>query len=625
MSVPASAASLAGGAASELPRRSGVRAREVASAYRECGRIARGHYENFTVGSFLLPRTLRRHVAALYAFARAADDMADEGDLSRAERLARLDAWEWALDEAWRGRPTEPVFVALADTALRFAIPITPFKRLLRAFRSDVDFRPFATFAELRDYCRDSADPVGHLVLYLFGHGDVRRQELSDLVCTGLQLANFWQDVSVDAQKGRVYVPREDLERFGVDESDLLAGRDGAGVRALIAFEVERAREHLTRGLELADLVSPRLAREVRMFAGGGFAILDRIEASGHDVVARRPTLSRADKAAVLLRGLVGSAAASARASATLARRAHTLRAAQPASALHRLDGPRLQQAYDFCQDVTRRSSSNFFSAFKLLGPVQRRALFAVYAFCRFVDDAADDAAARDPRALLDLWRHELDAVYAGAPTRKVGVALVDAVARFGLERRHLEDILRGVEMDLTARRYLTFEQLEEYCYLVASAVGLLCIEIFGYSNPAARGYAVDLGLAFQLTNILRDVEEDARRGRIYLPLEDLQHFGVEEDELLSGRYSPKLAALLAFECGRARAFYLRAHGTLPPEDRRSLAVAEAMCAIYERLLHRIEGRRFDVFGTRVALPTYEKIGLAAFGWARAQLAGLAP
>ena len=621
----AASAMTASGGAALLPRPLPLRPGEVAAAYRECVRVARNHYENFTVGSFLLPRALRRHVAAIYAFARAADDMADEGDLPREERLARLDAWQWALEEAYRGRPTEPVFVALADTAARFAIPITPFRRLLRAFRSDVDFRPFATFEDLRGYCRDSADPVGHLILYLFGHGDEQRQALSDRICTGLQLANFWQDVSVDARKGRVYVPREDLDRFGVSEDDLLRGRDDASVRALLAFEVERARAHLVEGLALADTVEPRLAREVRMFAGGGLAILDRIEAEGFATASRRPTLSRTDKAAVLLRGLVGRASSAAHAAGELARRAHAARAERPASALHRLDGPRLQQAYDFCRDVTQKSSSNFFSAFKLLGPVQRDALFAVYAFCRFVDDVADDARSRDPQALLDLWRGELANVYAGTPTRKVGVALVDAVARFGLERRHFEDILRGVEMDLTARRFLTFEQLEEYCYLVASAVGLLCIEIFGHSNPAARGYAVDLGLAFQLTNILRDVEEDAQRGRIYLPLEDLRQFGVEEDELLAGRYSPKIAALLAFECGRARAFYLRAHGTLPPEDRRSLAVAEAMCAIYERLLHRIEARRLDVFGRRVALPAYEKVGLAAFGWARAQLAGMAP
>ena len=628
-----STAARAGVALADLPRTSSASAREVAAAYRDCLRIARAHYENFTVGSFLLPRPLRRHIAALYAFARAADDMADEGEATRDERLARLDAWEWALEEAYRGRPTEPVFVALADTAARFAIPITPFKRLLRAFRSDVDFHPFATFDALRAYCRDSADPVGHLVLYLLGYRDERRQALADRICTGLQLANFWQDVAVDARNGRVYVPEEDLARFGVEVDDVLSGRASAATRELVRFEVDRTRQHLVEGLALIDLVEPRLAREVRLFAGGGFAILDRVASIDCDVLTQRPSLSRIDKLGVLARGLLprrpGSGHASL-ASATGMTATTTRDATAPATvrprlasgALHRLDGPRLEQAYDFCRDVTRQSSSNFFSAFQLLAPVQRRALFAVYAFCRFVDDVADDATTRDPQALLELWRGELAAVYDGNPTRKVGVALADAVQRFGLERRHFEDILRGVEMDLTARRFLTFEQLEEYCYLVASAVGLLCIEIFGYTSPAARGYAVDLGLAFQLTNILRDVEEDARRGRIYLPLEDLKQFGVEEEELLAGRYSPRLGALLAFECGRARAFYLRAHGTLPRGDRRSLAVAEAMCAIYERLLHRIEARRFDVFGRRIGLPAYEKVGLAAFGWARAQLAG---
>ncbi len=611
----------AGAAAGGLARPPVARHGELASAYRACLSIARNHYENFTVGSLLLPRALRRHVAALYAFARVADDFADEGDVPREERLARLDAWEWALEEAYRGRPTEPIFLALADTAARFAIPITPFRRLLRAFRSDVDFRPFPTFAALRAYCRDSADPVGHLVLYLFNHRDERRQELSDKICTGLQLANFWQDVSVDARKGRVYLPLEDLERFGVSLDDVLAGRSSAALRELLRFEVERAREHLVDGLELADLVEPRLAREVRLFAGGGLEILARIEALGFDVVTQRPTLSRLDKLRVVAGGLAGVGGAPG---TTSARSFAAADAARPVAsgALHPLDGPRLEQAYAFCGDVTRRSSSNFFRAFQLLAPVQRRALFAVYAFCRFVDDAADETP-REPQALLAAWRAELDAVYAGTPTRKVGVALADAVRRFGLERRHFEDVLRGVELDLTCRRYATFEQLEEYCYLVASAVGLVCIEIFGYTNPAARSYAIDLGRAFQLTNILRDVEEDAKRGRIYLPLEDLKRFGVEEEELLAGRYSPRLAALLAFEAGRARAYYLRARGTLPPEDRRSLAVAEAMRAIYERLLGRIERRRFDVFGRRVVLPGYEKLSLAVGGWARAQLSGL--
>ena len=258
-----------------------------------------------------------------------------------------------------------------------------------------------------------------------------------------------------------------------------------------------------------------------------------------------------------------------------------------------------LREAYAYCQEVTRRSSSNFYYAFRLLPPERREALCAVYAFCRFVDDIADDAGRRNPHGLLTRWREELARTYDGAPAHPIAHALADTVRRFPIAQQHFLDLIRGVELDLTRRRYATFDELYEYCYLVASTVGLMCIEIFGHRHPSAREYAVDLGIAFQLTNILRDVSEDAGRGRIYLPLEDLRRFDCREDDLLGGRYSPRVGALMALECGRARAYYLRAGGALAPEDRCTLAPAEAMRLIYERLLARIEARQFDVFGSR--------------------------
>jgi len=286
------------------------------------------------------------------------------------------------------------------------------------------------------------------------------------------------------------------------------------------------------------------------------------------------------------------------------------------------VSGATLAEAYSYCHEVTRRSGSSFTQAFRLLGPERRGALEAVYAFCRFVDDVADglEPGRRDPAKLLARWRDELDRVFLGTATHPIGIALADAVQRFALPRLHLTDLIRGVEMDLSRRRYQTFDELEEYCHLVASTVGLLCIEIFGHRHPGAVDYARDLGVAFQLTNILRDVPEDAQRGRIYLPLEDLARFACDEEELLAGRYSARVGALMAFECGRARAYYLRARGSLAPEDRRSLAPAEAMRLIYERLLARIESRRFDVFHERIALPRYERVGLALAAWGRAQL-----
>ncbi|MCK6555367.1 squalene synthase HpnC [Candidatus Binatia bacterium] len=582
----------------------------VAAAYRHCWRIATTHYENFTVGSWLLPRRLRDHIAAIYAFARAADDMADEGHLPVADRLARLSAWEHQLEACYQGRATEPVFVALRDTVERFAIPSDPFRKLLDAFRQDAAFRRFPTFDSLLDYCRRSADPVGHLILYLFGYRDAQRQALADRICSGLQLANFWQDVAIDAARGRLYVPLEDLERFGATPEDILRGRRTSSTHALMAFEVERARTMLQEGLVLAGMVERRLGREVQLFAWGGLEILRAIEAVDYDVATRRPEVSRRKKAGLVVRALLQPP------------RPAESAAAGPCTGGDRDEGDAtsLDDAYAVCRDITRRSSSNFYYAFQLLGPARRNALYAVYAFCRFVDDIADDCGRGDPVRLLGRWRAELDAVYDGRPTHPIGTALADARQRFPLEKQHFADVIRGVEMDLSRTRYETFDALHGYCYLVASTVGLLCIEIFGYRNSSARDYALDLGIAFQMTNILRDVHEDAGRGRIYLPLEDLARFGCTEDDLLAGRYSSRVAALMAFECGRARAYYLRARGALAAADRGSLAPAEAMRFIYERLLHRIEARHYDVFGPKVTLPRYEKLTLAMAAWGRSHL-----
>jgi squalene synthase HpnC len=279
----------------------------VAEAFAECERIARAHYENFTLGSRLLPRRLRRHIAAIYAFARTADDFADEeSDPRRA--LAALAAWERELEACYAGAPRHPIFVALADTVREFAIPIEPFRRLLAAFRMDAEFRGFPTFESLLRYCAHSANPVGHLVLYLFGYADAERQARADDVCTALQLTNFWQDLAVDMAKGRVYVPREDLARFGYSADELARGAVTPAFRALMAFECERTRALFERGLPLAGMLARGPGREVRLFAGGGLAILDRLQAVEYDVFRARPTLSRWAKLGLVARSLLGGA-----------------------------------------------------------------------------------------------------------------------------------------------------------------------------------------------------------------------------------------------------------------------------------------------------------------------------
>ena len=283
-------------------------------------------------------------------------------------------------------------------------------------------------------------------------------------------------------------------------------------------------------------------------------------------------------------------------------------------------NGASLDADYERCAEITRRSRSSFYYAFILLSPERRRALNAVYAFCRFIDDIADDESIREPAALLTRWREELDRVYAGVPTRALSRALADSARRFTIPRVHFEEIIAGVEMDLSRTRYQTFEELRPYCYRVASALGLICIEIFGYRNPSAKTYAENLGLALQLTNILRDVREDAARGRIYLPLEDLARFNVSEDEILGGVYSSNFVNLMDFEAKRARELYTAAQMALAAEDRSTLLTAEAMRLIYGALLERIIKSNYRVLDRRHRLSAPHKLYLVGRAWAEGRL-----
>lgn len=280
---------------------------DAEAAFRYCETLARRHYENFTVVSAFLPRRLRRPMYSVYAYCRWADDLGDEiPDPRQAEALLRW--WGDELELCYAGEPRHPVFVALAETVRQFDIPIDPFRDLLRAFLQDQTVTRYERYADLEEYCRYSANPVGRLVLYLFGYRDPERQALSDATCTALQLANFWQDVAVDRGKGRVYLPLEDLRRFGYTEAELARGEVTPAFRSLMAFEVARARDLFHRGAGLWERVAPRLRLDLELFTRGGLEILRLIERADYDVLTRRPALSRARKLSLILRRLAGQA-----------------------------------------------------------------------------------------------------------------------------------------------------------------------------------------------------------------------------------------------------------------------------------------------------------------------------
>jgi phytoene synthase len=266
----------------------------------------------------------------------------------------------------------------------------------------------------------------------------------------------------------------------------------------------------------------------------------------------------------------------------------------------------------EYCQQKTAESGTSFYYSFLFLPPERRRAITALYAFCREVDDVVDEVAdATLARTKLAWWRREIGATFTGTPQHPVALALRPVVAAYRLPEEHFQTVIDGMAMDLERNRYLDFTELERYCHSVAGVVGLMSAEIFGYVNPATRHYARDLGLAFQLTNIIRDVGEDARRGRIYLPQDELAHHEVTASSLLRGESSEALVTLMKDQVKRARRWYSRALDALPEEDRRAQRPGLIMAAIYRALLDEIEHDGYRVLDRRIALTPLRKLWIA--------------
>jgi len=270
----------------------------------------------------------------------------------------------------------------------------------------------------------------------------------------------------------------------------------------------------------------------------------------------------------------------------------------------------------EYCRQKTAQSGSSFYYSFLFLPPERRRAITALYAFCREVDDVVDEV--HDPsvaRSKLAWWRTEIARIYAGEAQHPVARALAPVVAAYGLSQAHFQTVIDGMAMDLAQHRYLDFTELELYCHRVAGVVGLMSAEIFGYVDPATKGYARDLGVAFQLTNIIRDVGEDARRGRIYLPQDELQRFGVAPSALLRGEYSSEFRHLMRFQAARAQTWYERAFAQLPAQDRKAQRTGLVMAAIYRTLLDEIALDGYKVLDRRTSLTPLRKLWLAWRTW----------
>jgi squalene synthase HpnC/squalene synthase HpnD len=588
--------------------------------------LATHHYENFNVVSWLLPKGLHQHFYNLYAYCRWADDLGDEvKDPSRALEL--LDWWKRELYACYGGRSTHPVFIALRKSIVAKDLPREPFADLLKAFCQDQTTKRYPDWNSVLGYCVNSANPVGRLVLYLCGYRDEPRQLLSDATCTALQLANFWQDVSRDLEIGRIYLPLDLAAAHGVSEQDIVARRFDDRYVRLMKDLIARTRALFAEGFPLASKVDGRLSVDLEMFSLGGLAVLDAIEKMGYDTLSRRPSVSKLQQGLLLGRTLLKHLVSSDSRLVEI-------------SAAPEIGGPELPlpppaaiaDSYHRCHEIARAANSNFYYSFFLLPKPRRDAIIALYAFMRLVDDVSDEGQDLGAKQLgLARWRAALDqtvtgqarsldrtrALAAPAGAAEVLPALLDTMQRYKMPARYLHDLISGAEMDLTVQSYPTFDRLREYCYRVAGTVGLTCTHVFGFTDPRALDLAEKLGLAFQLTNIIRDVQEDYKLGRVYLPEEDLSRYGVSPQDF--GRTEPTLGVreLLRFEADRAWKLYQESAaliGLIEPESRPTLWL---LAHTYSALLARIEFLDFAVFQEKVRLSKAEKmmfIAKARFG-----------
>jgi len=584
--------------------------------------LATHHYENFNVVSWLLPKGLHQHFYNVYAYCRWADDLGDKvKDAARALEL--LHWWERELDACYEGKTAHPVFIALRETIVAKDLPRQPFANLLQAFRQDQTVKRYPDWNSVLGYCVNSANPVGRLVLYLCGYRDEPRQLLSDATCTALQLANFWQDVSRDLDIGRIYIPLDIAAAHSLSEQEIVARRFDDRYVRLMKDLIARTRTLFAEGLPLAAKVDGRLSVDLEMFSLGGIAVLDSIEKMGYDTLHQRPSVPKLKQGFLLGRTLFRHASLSKPAPKQVSVVEEIVGAQHAAPHL----GIALADSYNHCRRIARAASSNFYYSFFLLPKPKRDAITALYAFMRLVDDVSDegqDLAAKQRG--LARWRAELDEAVTGldqcfdgtaalplagpVPERAAEVlpALVDTMQRYKMPSRYLHDLISGAEMDLTVQSYPTFDRLREYCYRVAGTVGLTCTHVFGFSDPRALDLAEKLGLAFQLTNIIRDVHEDYKIGRVYLPEQDLSRYGVSPQDFGHDESTLGMRELLRFESDRAWKLYEESSALINLIEPDSRATLWLLAHTYSALLARIEFLDFAVFQEKIRLSKAEKM-----------------
>lgn len=596
----------------------------LAEAQHYCRQLAQSHYENFSVVSWFVPPSLRQDLYTIYAYCRWSDDLADELDSpSTSTRL--LEWWKQELRSCGSGEPMHPVMVALRDTLQRHQLELAPFEDLLSAFLQDQHKLRYENDLELFDYCRRSANPVGRILLQLAGVRDASCLYWSDCICTGLQLANFCQDIANDAARGRIYWPRDRWDAFGLDEKDLLDPKSTSLKQLALSSWVHDARAMLELGRPLATFVPKWLQRDVQLFLGGGLQILDNIARQHYDVWSRRIEVTKLQKVGLIARQFISFHRSSYRAM-------HSEILSEEVDS----DSARLHESHTFAKEICRNSGSSFYRTFDMLRPEKADAMMALYAYARLIDDVVDAELPSDPslhprwrderRRTLEDWRTWIlqlqnplvqdCATLAGVsvPQRaQLHPTLQMAQAKFNIPTDWLLGVIDGSLQDLEP--HLQFEDddaLRQYCYRVASTIGLSCLAIWRGNRPELHSAAIECGMAFQITNILRDLREDAQRGRIYLPCSNMQAHHIDRERWLQLQPTGSWKELVQVYIDRAKRSFEQGweiHQALESDSQRMFSL---MWHTYRQLLNQVERNLDQLWSKRLRLSALQKSQLAA-------------
>ena len=538
--------------------------------------------ENFPVGSFLIRAELRASVHCFYRFARAADDIADNPDLSADDKVRRLAVMGDIV--AGRGGTGSPAASGMRDDLVRIGMDPQHCLDLLRAFTLDATKLRYADWGELMEYCRYSASPVGRQVLDL--HGETRASWPSnDALCSALQVINHLQDCAIDfARLNRVYVPEDHLRAEGLDVTALGQPASTPALRRVLDALLDKT-EPLVKAAE--DLprycVSRRLRCETAIIVELARRLVRRLRTE--DPLTGKGRLTKGDVAGAILSGLWRAVRASGTAPVSEDQRAVTER--------------------------VRAAGTSFYLAMRLLPAHRRAAMYAIYAFCRDVDDIADEPAPlAEKTAALAAWREEIAALYAGRPTRPITRALADHVRRYRLRQEDFLAVIDGMEMDARDPwRPMAMQELDLYCDRVASAVGRLSVRAFGATEPAADQVARSLGRALQLTNILRDIAEDGERGRLYLPPDLLAAHGIDTIDPRAVMSHPALPKVCAALADTAQRHFEDAWAAMRQCRRRTMRPAAVMGAMYWTILMRLKKQGWRI-EARPKVPALVKLGI---------------